>query len=74
MHFTIDYSKMSAAEKQAKAVADAKKWLNEAQYNALKEIASYKDTDIKSFRMAASFTGMQGFPVDALWKHFGREA
>ena len=65
MKFTIDYKDMEGQEKRAKAIEDIREY-NPRAMNTLETIAMDADRYIQ-LGFCASFAGIQGYPVIALW-------
>ena len=74
MHMTKDYSTLTGQAKVEAAVADAKNWLSETQLRTIEEMAKSARTSWSFFHDSIeAFTGISGYPIQALWEHFGRE-
>lgn len=70
MHYKVDYAELSPAEKQEKAIADTKDFLGEERFEMLtKNFKDYGSIEFEKFAFLCSITGVQGFPVEAWYKH-----
>lgn len=65
MKYTINYSNQTGQEKRNKAIADMRAY-NPKAMNILETIAMAAD-EYRQLSFAASFAGIQGYPVVALW-------
>lgn len=65
MKFTIDYTDLSGQEKRDKAIEDIREY-NPRAMNILETVAMGADKYVQ-LSFTASFAGIQGFPVVALW-------
>ena len=74
-HYNINYKDLSGKEKQDKAVQDCKEYVsNDKQWAAIEDCAKHPDNSFNDFRIGLGlFVGIEGYPVAALWLHFGRE-
>lgn len=65
-HYNIDYTELEGKAKRAKALADMRDWLG-PRFDTITTILRDEPNaaNLEWLRMALSFAGVQGYPVEA---------
>lgn len=66
MKFEINYNKLSGQAKRDKAIEDIKSYITPAQFGIIGDMAMRAEVYYQ-LSFVASFVGVQGYPVVALW-------
>lgn len=72
MHTVVDYGKLPEEARRSKAVLDVREWLGHERYEILHEAFMRKQEteglmSFETFAMLFSISGIQGYPVRALY-------
>ena len=72
MHTTISYEGLDKEAKQAKALKDMQEWFGSRWEKVLATLQKEAPSmNMREFRMALSFAGVQGYPVEVLGEMLG---
>lgn len=72
MHFNINYHKLSGQIKRDKAITDIKHYVTSKQFGIIGDVAMRAEVYYQ-LSFVASFAGVQGYPVVALWDETRQE-
>lgn len=68
-HYDISYKDLPEAQAHTKAIQDIKEYLGDDRFDKITKEFQKKILSFDNFAMYASITGVQGFPVQAWYKH-----
>ena len=66
MHYEINYNTLDGQIKRDKAIEDIKSYVTPKQFNIIGDVAMRAEVYYQ-LSFVASFAGVQGYPVVALW-------
>ena len=73
MHYDINYSALPEETKSRKACVDALDYMGPKAYRALSRFMRTGKYTREQIHFAASFAGVQGYPIDAMLDRYTKE-
>lgn len=74
MHYDVDYSQLSGNRKRWKALLDCRDYCGKERFDNLRQlIRTHPPKDLEWWRLALSFTGIQGYPAIALYNSYAQK-
>lgn len=72
MHYEINYNSLDGQVKRDKAIEDIKSYITPKQFGIIGDVAMRAEVYYQ-LSFVASFAGVQGYPVAALWDETRQE-